>query len=754
MKKLKTILGAVLSLAVVGAIVVLMLTAADSESMGAITAEIITPIDVQLDNDHPDELQTVAENNRFVLSANLKKGIVQLQDKTNGGVWSSSPQGYEENEAIKGAPKVMLGSLLNIRYADRDSNTTLQNSVAGCVNKNNLGAKKITNGVRFDFYFEKEGFLIPLEITLTDKGLMSRVVASEIKEESNLVKLTTVIPLPNFGAGCAMAETKDEGYVLVPDGSGALIPFEMGLGADYSQRVYGTEWSVVEKTKTTSTGSARLPVFGAVRNGSAYLAIITQGASRAKINAEVATAKSPYGKVSAEFIYRESTVVDVSQKTFEFTKVNMFEPQTYTQDSFCTEYRVVGGEQADYVDMANTYRDYLIHEQGMEPLTEESAPLYVELLGGVMRQESVLGIPVNKVVPITAYDDVTMFAQLLKDNGVEQMVFNYVSWGKGGTQNRLPTSLATESGLGGKGDFERMLAALQEQKVSLYLDLNFTDMTKSQWGYSTKRATAHSVLREPAIQYQYKMSTFQINSTAKYRYLLSPNNMKKAVGQLLGSVKNRSFTGYSANTLGQKLYSDFGENFVGRSDAETIWTQALSDLRQGGDGLLLAEANAYAFPYATDLTDVPVGTSDFLAQGRSVPFYQTALHGLVSMAVPAINGAEDSRQTFLKALETGTNLKYTFGARNFDKLKETSVSDLAYIDYTYWLEEATAQYKDAAGYLAKVSNQPVKSHTQLADGVFRTLFANSMGVTVNYTAQDVTVDGITVPANGYAGIGW
>ena len=746
MKKIsiKNMLSVAVPLVIVACILLLFISVNGSE-IGSLTTEVKTPIQITIDNTHSDTWQKAAENDGYVLYANLKKAIIKLENKTDGSIWTSSPEGYESNAEIKGAAKVVLGSLLNFSYADRDSNSTIQNSVAGCVNDDTLNAKFIQNGVRFDFYFEKEGFLIPLELTLTENGLRASVPLTDIQEESSSMKLTSITPLPNFGAG----NFNEDGYVFVPDESGTRIPFIKG-DAGYSGRVYGGDLAIVSKTSSTLSGDALLPVFGVKKQQQAMLAIITEGDARAKINANPASAKSPYCTVSAEFIYRESTLVDVSQKTFEFTQVNMFEPDSCQINAFTVEYRPV--KQPDYVGMANAYRSYLIDSCGLSAMTTPTSSLYVQLVGGVMRQESLLGIPVNRVTPVTTYEDAVMLADSLRDAGVDALTMNYIDWAKSGSYSRLTVDLAAESRLGGSGALQKMLTSLKQSGVKMYLDLNLTDMMQSQWGYSTKYSSTQSVQREPAIQYSYKMSTFHIDSTADLLFLLSPNHLLNATKQVTAKADSLTPAGYSLNSLGQKLYSDLGDNHVDRGSALTVWQQTLQTLSESG-ARVFTHANAYVFPYATDLQDVPLYTSDYNIQGEPVPFYTIALHGLVSMSTPSINGQEDSRETFLKALETGVNLKYTFGARNTDKLGETG-SDLYYIDYSNWLDEAVNNYTQVSGYLSKVSNQAVVSHEKLQSGVYRTVFANGIGVIVNYTDEAVTVDGRTVDAENYAGIGW
>lgn len=747
MKKIpvKSILSVGLSLVIVVGILLVLFTASDGSTLETPTTETITPIEVTIDNSHEDALVKAAENDRYVLYANLKTAVIRLEDKHSGAVWDSAPQGYDTDENIKGAAKLSLGSLLNFQYADRDSNTTTQNSVAGCVQRENLNARLIGDGVRFDFYFEREGFLIPLEVTLTEEGIRAAVPLADIQEQSSAVKLTTISPLPNFGAG----REGEEGYFLLPDGSGALVSFEQS-STGFSGRVYGEDLAIVSKTKTAPDTRVMLPVFGARLGDQAMLAIITKGDARARVQATMASTKSPYCTVGATFIYRESILVDVSQKTFETTQVNMFEEAPCGLEEFAVEYRPV--EQADYVGMANAYRSYLLQEKGMTPLENQASPLTVQLIGGVMRQDNVLGIPVQRVTPVTTYADAAEIANTLRAGGVTDLTLNYLDWYKGADRSRLTVDMAAESRLGGGSGLKKLLEQMQEQGTDVFLDLNLTDMMQGQWGYSTKYDAAQTVQKEPAIQYTYLMSTFQVDATAPLKFLLSPALLGRAAGQVSAKLDKFSPAGYSVRSLGQKIYSDFGDRAVDRGVGLSQWEQVLGSLSEKNAGMFAA-ANAYAFPYASAILDAPLTSGRYLLESRSVPFYTIALHGLVPMSGTSINAAEDSRIAYLQALEAGVGIQYTLGMRNVDLAAEAG-SEYGYCTASLWMDEAAANWNEAADYLRQVSDQAVASHEQLSAGVYRTVFANGLGVIVNYTDADAAADGQTIPAKGFVPIGW
>ena len=161
---------AIVGVAVVALVAVMLSMASRTGELDAAETEQKTPISFTAQVGEKDVLEKVAENDTYTLYANLKDPTIKLVRKSDGAAVSSRPEGMEEMEDLKNAVRLSMGSMLNIRYADRDSNITEVNSATGSVARGNFAAKAIANGVRFDFHFANEGFLVPLEITLTDKG--------------------------------------------------------------------------------------------------------------------------------------------------------------------------------------------------------------------------------------------------------------------------------------------------------------------------------------------------------------------------------------------------------------------------------------------------------------------------------------------------------------------------------------------------------------------------------------------------------
>jgi hypothetical protein len=130
---------------------------------------------------------------------------------------------------------------------------------------------------------ERPAFNVTFRYSLEGNSLVLNVPFDKIayKAAYPMVKLAV---LPYFGAG----GTSDEGYLMVPDGSGALIYFNNGRQnqLSYNNDIYGWDEALIRKA-IINDNKAPFPAFGVQRNGNALLCIIEEGASYAGIRADV-----------------------------------------------------------------------------------------------------------------------------------------------------------------------------------------------------------------------------------------------------------------------------------------------------------------------------------------------------------------------------------------------------------------------------------------------------------------------------------
>lgn len=702
-------------------------------------------------DEHQEELKDfvkVEESNKLALYVNKSNTEIAVVNKSNGIIWWSNPAARAEDVRAKGIFKMQMSSQLMVEYSDPKGGISKINSFVSSVREENFEISDIKNGVMVVYKFSREGFVIPVCYSIENDYMKVEVITSEIKEDSDF-KILNIAVLPYFGAG----SIEESGYMMVPDGSGALIGFNNGKEKynNYSQRIYGKDSVMNTTSRSVTEQQARLPVFGLKKGSDAFVAVIGKGESLATVKAYVSGMGTSYNNVYCDFSYREMDSIRMLDRTWGARDVSITSREAVKLDTLEVRYYFLEQDNSDYSGMASRYRKYLIEEHGMKKsIKQHSKPLYLNVYGGIVKKKYIFGLPFEVMDPLTTYSQCVDMVDELRKSGVEDIVVKYNGWMNEGLANKkIPVKVNMSGALGGKQEFNKLNNYMNQNNIPFYPDVDLINFRKSGNGFIRYFDAIKSVTRLPALQYLFKISTYNRRDDVQPWYLLSPLKVEEAARKFTKSFGKLDIRGVSLTTLGSTVYSDYDRNGLDRGSTEEVWERVINSFKDSSSELLFDNANGYAVPYASHLSSVPISSSQFDIEDDSIPFYQIALHGMVSYAIPSVNLSSDTTTMLLKALETGSSLQYSWIGEEFSKLKETQFDYLYSSDYKAWIESAIVEYKKLNKILSQVSDKLIVKHQKLSDGLYETMYENGIRIIVNYNTFNKEVNGKMVEAKGY-----
>lgn len=598
-------------------------------------------------------------------------------------------------------------------------------------------------------------FEIPLEYRLNGDAVDVSIPLSEVKENGG-GSIFRIQMLRYFGA----AGTEEEGYMLVPNGSGSLINFNNGKTgtSPYSEYVYGLDPLSAEYTVRENTTDTKLALYGIFRKDSAVFATIEDGASYALLSAYVSGKVNEYNFVYPTFVVRGNDKLSMFGTTGNEADIPIVETNHYDAN-LTVKYTMLTEENADYSSAANYYRDRLVREGKLtaEETTGDDLKFYYDVLGGVGMTKFFLGTQYQGMYPMTTFEEAENIYTDLYDSGITKQVMNFQGWMNRGYYHDVANKIKIPHALGGKSDLEALSSRMTADGNTFYADVAFQKVTfiskRYSYGNETSRYYGAGYVAEfglvnPATLRQ----TSGLGYEENHYYLISPKFLHRYTDAFVKKIGKYDIGGISLRDLGNELHSDKKRtHIIDREAALDVVTAALGDMKNTGKNILLNAGNDYAFGYADDMINVPLSSNDYYIIDETVPFYEMLIHGYIDYAGSVINLSDtyEKSDIVLNLVENGAAPHFMFSWENSSDIKTTALNRFYSTFYENWKDDAVAIYNEVNGALKYVTGAAMIKHETLDSGVKAVTYSNGVVIYINTGNSDKTVNGVTVPAKGY-----
>lgn len=599
-------------------------------------------------------------------------------------------------------------------------------------------------------------FVIPLEYRLDGDAVDVSIPMSAVQENGGGAVFRIQF-LRYFGT----AGTDEDGYMLVPNGSGSLINFNNGkvTANNYAEYIYGIDPLAAEYTVLENTEDAKMALFGIFRDNSAVFATIEDGASTCYLTAGVSGKINEYNYVYPTFVLRGNDKLAMFGTTGSEADLPIVENRFYDVN-LEVKYTMLADEDASYSGAANYYRERLIND-GVLTANDASGDIkfYYDIIGGVEKMKFFLGVQYRGLYAMTTFDEAGEISDDLAASGITNQVMNYQGWCNGGYYHDVLNKIRVPWKLGGKSGLEDLSAQVAQNGGSFYADAAFQRVTTISSRYSVGNETSRYYAGYVAEFGLVNPSTLRQTSGLGYDenrfYLVSPKFLVRYVDRFASKIGRYDIDGISLRDLGNELHSDKRRtNVIDREAALDVVLGQFGRLENTGKNIMVNDGNDYSFAYADDIINAPTSANNYYIVDETVPFYQMLIHGYIDYSGAVINLSDtfDSTETVLNLIETGASPHFVFSWENASDMKNTGLNRFYATTYENWKDDALAIYSEVNDALSKVNGAYITKHEILDNGVRAVSYSNGVTIYVNTGYTDRTVDGVSVPARSY-GIG-
>lgn len=730
----------------------------------------------------PEYMVPAARKGDYTLCVCAEGGIYDLSDGTKcygsrgefcvvkgdgEQIWFSNPQDRDsDGETAAGKFKWEMYSQLLITTYDNSTSTAegynsyWHASSDRADNADGFSIQGIEDGFVCKYHFSTPNVTVPLYVQLTDTGFKAYTLENQIKEKTKKdgtkrIVVSNVVILPYFNSG----SVQDEGYMLVPDGSGAIIEFNNGKNeglssniAKYSVPVYGLDTALRYDYRSSGVYIPALPVFGVKNNDTSFAALITEGDSAATVVAYTSGSKNLQNQVYPNFErYTHGTVTIGERGDWTAREVEKY----YTkgaQFSIAEVNYLLLEKDAGYVEMADAVRGYMTDNAILVNREKEEdnadLPIFMNFIGGQYKKESVAGIPVNKLKVFTSVDNINEILDDFDGVGIKNVVATYAGYNTTDIKkSKFITDISIPSGL---GSVKKLRSLYDRLNGKLYLSYNPINLNSNGSGLTKNSDTAKSLSGSPVALYTYSVATGYAGAYSRGASAITPLKFEELITRYLNNANDTGtkFGVYMNNE--QTHYSNFSRTgFISR-EAYSIYQENMFTVATEKNSVMTKFPIYYQLKYVDYATEVPTTSSGYDLTDYSVPFYQMVISGSMIYTSPALNFEGDIHDALMRTIETGSALYYTFIYKDPYELKDTWYEFLYGASYENGFEGAVAAYKELTGVYDELGSNVLRGHKRLAEGVTESTYESGKKIVFNYTERDfVTEQGVTVPADSY-----
>ncbi len=672
----------------------------------------------------------VSENKYFSFWYDTTGADIYVLDKRSGHIWSNTVNDdYYNNPDVSVA---MRSLLLQATIADEDGAGTVTQLCDAVGDEDNFSVtpEYKSNGMTLKIELIKFSVSFDVSFILNEDGLSVSIPSKSVVQE-NGNKIVSITLMPYFGA----ARTDLDGYLLIPDGSGALVHFENMETKDervYSYSLYGQieqEMNVLLDRDEQDIKNLMLPVFGVKNDKNGFLAAVTAGAENTYLNIV------PYGYQCPKlargyytFMYHYTERVQINGKRIEQIMPN----QELSDRS--VQYFLLDKE-SDYSAMAKAYRKHLEKKGILKNKIENTAgEVSLDIFMGVKKK----GMFFETFVDMTDFDAVKDIVSNLQKNGVNKLEVSIQGWNDGGYTN-YPTPQKTAGKLGSKSEFKKLLKWLDGNNVETFVYNDFFAAHPESKNVNVRKEVIRDYVGNMIINLT--GTTLMINNYLTLDKYIS--SAKKS-----GIYEN---SGFSLARAGQWLWHSYeNDNSNTRKQTVEAIEKALKASTEGKAPLQVYGGNQYVLPYATSLREIPDMASNYYYETASVPFFQLVVNGYFKYTSIAGNMTYDTTYQKLKWIETGSLPYYIITEKNSLELVDTEYDKLFSSEYAMWGDSIKRVSKEFSERLKVISGAELTEHTIISENVVGIKYSNGIKIYINYEDKDVKIGDVTVKAMDYS----
>ena len=565
-----------------------------------------------------------------------------------------------------------------------------------------------------------------VEISLVDGALEVYIPNESILESADVYRLLNITLFPYFGAA---REDKIPGYIVIPDGVGALVRTNQPYNTYFQARFFGSDMGY----QTMSVPQLSIPIFGMVHESgeNGYYVNILEGAENSTLLAYFWGSSTKYHRIQSRFSLRQ-IYKNVINKAGDGSDTIASQMST---SNYRASYQFLSNEDASYVGIAKDYRDYLISENiltDQEKVVDGNIPIQ---LSYIMSDREPSFIGTTKVTMTTA-NQVQNAYDYFYEQGLTNQQVVLMGWSNDGFIHQQPYSTR----ITGKNDYKDLAENIISDGNTVYLNNEYVSASEESRRVIYNRDVARNLSRLKMV-----FDWVSLNDQVTEVYYLYPDRSLAFAKSDTDFFNDLGVSGLMMTELGSTLFSYYDGSNYDRTRSMQYYTE-IAELY---DHLILSTPNSYMFKYASGYMDLPITNSQYDYYTDLVPLIPIILKGSMSYYTPYLNFNALAEDRFLTMVDFAVNPNYILTKEQTYEMRYTPSNVFYTTTLSDYEEDIVESYHYVNDALKHVVGAYVESREVIYTGLVLVTYSNGVEIFINYNYTHKIYGGNLIEARSY-----
>jgi hypothetical protein len=728
-----------------------------------------------------EEQEVIFENETFIYSFRDSRDVLAIHDKRNNYTWKSGldipsgadvksalrkdePLGYEPIEArLNQIFTSIANSLVTIEYYDDSNNIKRIGSAGEDTESTLMKVKGESNHFVLLVELGEIDLKMRVHLLITDKGYDINIYHEEFEGEGKQI-LAAVLLNPFMGAsggvhqiynpeegkhGPKVPKPEIPGYVLVPDGSGALIRFtdyDVSLKR-YEGSVYGKNLSkevynyAVNWESFVPFKEPLVPLYGIAHesNDAAFLGYATEGDTHMEIIVVPEENTTYYTWAYPRFEYN-TVYYQVFNKRGDGYFTTFEEPDAFNVE-FSYEFLAGNGDKgpsADYVGMALAYREHLIETGQLTPGQQEEGNISTRI-DFIMSDQKKSVIGYENVITTTVDDVAGIIEELLGNNDYDLSVGLY-GWQDGGITSAHPWKADYIGTIGTKSEFSSLFSYMNDLGIDISFATDYVNINDEQ--------VKLSGIAAKHVNKWYLMNEVWMDVPFTSLHYAKPEISAKWLEEQFNKVMKSTPGSHTIEGMSSLLLSEHGRNPMTEEEAVALYKTLLARLSEVTE-LNLKAPNKYLWQYTDRFLQAPVYHTQFLIVSEAVPFLQLVLNGTMDVFGPYSNFSFFSEGDILHMIDFNVYPSFILTKEGSYLLSTTNSQNFYSTEYKQYRDVIKNIYNKVNGALGAVKGADWIDRKTPEPGIAINTYSNGVMIVINHSENDYVYGDMVIEAMSY-----